>query len=167
MIILAKYEYDEARAPILQFGDGTEGKILKRFGEKNEIFWVQPTRALMIFNDITQEDLIGGTFLEFKCPNPEDNLFPMSEDSAYGKTLCLLNIKGKETNVCRRLVDKALRERLKSQESTIESLTMQLKKQQMEMNMIINDFATWKKKQNRINDLQTSHKSDYDEGPNE
>lgn len=163
---MAKYEYYEARESILQFGDGTEGKILKRFGKQHEIFWIQPTRALLVLNDIKHEELINRVFIEFKCDNPEENLIPMCEDSAFGKILCLLNVKGKETNVSRNLIDKALRELLKSRNSLNESLIMQLKKQQMEMDMIINNFAEWKKKQNELNDLNTSTKN-YDEGPHE
>ena len=160
---MVKYEYNEARAGFLIFGDGLSGEILKRFGEKDETFWIKPTPELMIKNNMKTEDLINGVFLEYNCPNPEDNLMPMNKDSAFGRTLCLLDVDYKETNVCRRLIDKAMRERLKSQDQTIESLTMQLKKQGIETDMIINNFAEWKKKQNEINDLHSNPKSNYGE----
>jgi len=164
---LVKYEYNEARAGFLIFGDGLSGEILKRFGEKDEIFWIKPTPELMIKNNMKTEDLINGVFLEYKCPNPDDNLMPMNKDSAFGRTLCLLDVDYKETNVCRRLIDNAMRERLKSQDRTIESLQVQLRQRDNEMDMMSNRLPEWIKKRSEISELHQFNKESYEGGSNE
>lgn len=164
---MEKIEYYEAREPFLVFGNGTEAKVLKRYGEKDCEFLLLPTKPLLIMHGIKQEKLINGRALYFKCPNPDDNLIVMSSDPAFGKILCLVDIEGKETNVSRKLVEQILRERLKNVQEQNESLSLQLMKQQKEMNMIINNQAEWRRKQQDLIELNNPKRDYYDEIPDQ